>query len=101
MAKNDIKLEIGLTISKGDWAGAQWTITGNPKESMTVRKFESAYDFEEFIQKNISCKGIEFDSEYCQFFAYAKTKASAIAFGNRIEKYFEKVRKYLKINLVD
>jgi hypothetical protein len=95
MASNDIKLEIGLTIYKGDWEGAQWTICGNPKQSMTIKEFESAYDFEEFIKEHISCKGIEFDSEFCQFFAYAKTKASAIAFGNRIEKYFEKVRKML------
>ena len=92
MASNDIKLEIGLTIYKGDWEGAQWTICGNPKQSMTIKEFESAYDFEEFIQKHINCNGIEFDSEFCQFFAYAKTKASAIAFGKRIEKYFEKIR---------
>ncbi len=95
MSRNDIKLEIGLTIYKGDYDGAEWTITGNPKQSMTVKQFESAYDFEDFIKEKINCKGIEFDSEYCQFFAYAKTKASAIAFGNRIEKYFEKVRKML------
>lgn len=92
MARNDIKLEIGLTIYKGDWDGAQWTITGLPYQSMTIKEFESAYDFEEFVQKHINCKGIEFDSEFCQFFAYAKTKASAIAFGKRIEKYFENIR---------
>jgi len=92
MASNDIKLEIGLTIYKGDWDGAKWTITGFPFQSMTIKEFESAYDFEEFLQKHINCKGIEFDSEFCQFFAYAKTKASAIAFGKRIEKYFEKIR---------
>lgn len=92
MVRNDIKLPIGLTIYKGDWEGAQWTITGTPKKSMTIREFDSAYDFEEFIQKNIPCKSIEFDSEYCQFYAYAKTKATALAFGKRIEKYFEKIR---------
>lgn len=89
--KNDIKLEIGLTIYKGDWDGAQWTITGYPKQSMTIKQFESAYDFEEFIQNNIKCDNIEFDSEYCQFFAYAKSKASALSFGKRIEKYFKEI----------
>jgi hypothetical protein len=95
MKQNDIKLEIGLTIYKGDWEGAQWTITGNPKRDKTIKEFESAYDFEDFIKEKINCNGIEFDSEFCQFFAYAKTKASAIAFGKRIDKYFEKVRKML------
>ena len=92
---NEIKLEIGLTIYKGNWDGAEWCITGNPKQSMTIKEFNNAYDFEKFIQKHINCNGIEFYSEYCQFFAYSKTKANAIAFGNRIEKYFQKIRKIL------
>jgi hypothetical protein len=75
--------------------GDDITITGNPKKSMTIKEFESAYDFEEFIQEKINCKGIEFDSEFCQFFAYAKTRQSAIKFVNQIEKHFEKVRKML------
>ena len=91
----DINFPVGLTVYKGDWEGSQWTITGNPKQSMTVKQFESAYDFEEFIQQKVACKGIEFDSEFSQFFAYAKTKAGAIAFATRIEKYFEKVRNLL------
>ena len=92
---NDIKLGIGLTIYKGEWEGSQWTITGYPKKDMVIRDFESAYDFEDFVKEHINCNGIEFDSEFCQFFAYTKTKASAVAFGNRIEKYFDKVRKSL------
>jgi hypothetical protein len=92
---NEIKLSIGLTIYKGDWEGAQWTITGSPKKTMTIKEFESAHDFEDFIKEKINCNGIEFDSEFCQFFAYAKTKAIAVAFGNRIEKYFEKIREKL------
>jgi hypothetical protein len=90
-----LKLELGLEVSKGDWKGSEWTITGNPKSKMTVKEFESAYDFEEFIQEKINCKGIEFDSEFCQFFAYAKTKARAIKFANDIDAYFAKVRKML------
>jgi hypothetical protein len=90
-----LKLELGLEVSKGDWKGSEWTIAGNPKSKMTVKEFESAYDFEEFVQEKINCKGIEFDSEYCQFFAYAKTKARAIKFANDIDAYFAKVRKML------
>jgi len=76
--------------------GDSFSITGNPKISETIVEFESAYDFEELIQEKINCKGISFDSEFCQFFAYAKTKSSALAFVNRVEKHFEKVRKMLK-----
>jgi hypothetical protein len=94
--QNEIKLNVGLIIYKGDWEGAEWTITGNPKKEMTIKEFDSGHDFEDFIQDKINCKGIEFDSEFCQFFAYAKTKQNAVAFGKRIDKYFEKVRKMLE-----
>jgi len=83
---------IGLEVSKGDWDGAEWTITGNARKELTVKEFDSAYEFEEFIQEKINCKAIVFDSESCQFFAYAKTKAQAVRFVKAIEKYFEKVR---------
>ena len=82
---------IGLEVSKGDWEDAQWTITGFPKLSEKLPRFESAYDFEEVIREKINNTGITFDSEYCQFFAYAKTKARAIGFAKAIEKYFKKV----------
>ena len=86
---------IGLAVYKGDWEGSQWTITGNPKREMTVREFESAYDFEEFIKARLNCRGIEFDSEYCQFFAYTETKERAIKFARDIEAYFAQVRRLL------
>lgn len=83
---------IGLEVSKGDWEGAEWTITGYPKRGLIPMEFDSAYEFEEFIQRKVSCKAIIFDSESCQFFAYAKTKVQAVRFAKAIEKYFEKVR---------
>jgi len=84
---------IGLEVSKGDWEESQWTITGNAKKEFTVKEFDSAYDFEEYIQEKVNCNNITFDSESCQFFAYAKTKQRAVGFAKAIEKYFEKVRK--------
>ena len=87
--------ELGLEVYKGDWDGAEWTITGNARKSMTVREFEGAYEFEEFVQEKINCKGISFDSEFCQFFAYAPTKARAVKFAKDIDKYFAKVRAML------
>ena len=89
------KSTIGLEVYKGDWSGAQWTITGNAKKELTVKEFESAYDFEEFVQEKIDCEGIEFDSEFCQFFAYAETEERAIKFLNEIEQHFKKVRDLL------
>lgn len=92
MTKTNYTSEIGLGVWKGDWADAEWTITGNPKQDMTIKQFESAYDFEEYVQKKVDCSGITFDSEYCQFFAYAKTKQRATSFAKAIDKHFAKVR---------
>ncbi len=88
------KSPIGLAVEKFDW-DKDFTITGNANKSMTVKEFDSAYDFEEFIQAKIDCKGISFDSEYCQFFAYAKNKNRAMEFIKAIEDYFTTVREML------
>jgi hypothetical protein len=88
------KSPIGLAVEKFDW-DKDFTITGNANKSMTVKEFDSAYDFEEFIQEKIPCGDITFDSEYSQFFAYAKTENRAIEFVKAIEDYFAKVREML------
>ena len=85
---------IGLEVNQCE-GDKDFTITGNARKSMTVKEFDSAYDFEEFIQEKIDCNGISFDSESCQFFAYAKTEAQATKFVNAIEDYFAKVREML------
>ena len=90
-----LKLELGLEVYRLE-GYKEWIISGNSKRAMTVKEFESAYDFEEFIQTRINCNGVEFDSEFCQFFAYTKTKARAVKFVKDTEKYFEKVRKMLE-----
>jgi len=83
---------IGLEVSKGDWDNSGWTVTGNARKELTIKEFDSAYEFETFVQEKINCKDITFDSESCQFFAYAPTKARAVKFAKDIDKYFEKVR---------
>jgi hypothetical protein len=93
----ETKSPIGLSVYKGDWKGAQWTITGLVKKSVTVIEFDSTYDFEEFVQNKIDSEGIEFDSESGQFFAYADTEERAIKFLNDIEAYFNQVRGLLTI----
>lgn len=95
MKKEIYTSPIGLRIYNDKKEFGYFTITGNPKRSETIVEFESAYDFEELIQDKVDCKGIQFDSEFCQFFAYAKTKAQALAFVKRVEKHFEKVQKML------
>ena len=87
------KSPIGIEVWKGDWEGAEWTVAGNAKKEFTVKEFDSAYDFEDYIKEKVNCKNIVFDSEFCQFYAYAKTKQRAVSFAKAIEKYFEKVRK--------
>ena len=86
--------EIGLTIWKNDseWSSYAYTITGNVSSEHTIKEFDSAYDFEEWVRDNVACKTISFDSEFCQFFAYAKSKRDAIAFVQRIEKLCKKVK---------
>lgn len=88
-----ISTKIGLEIYKGTWDGAEWTLTGYPNKEVIGHNYNSAYDFEDCVKRNINCKGINFDSESCQFFAYAKTKARIVSFAKQIEKHYEKAKK--------
>lgn len=90
------KSPIGLKVFDARELDGKFTITGNAKQSETIVSFESAYDFEELVKSKVNCNGIEFDSEFCQFFAYAKTKAKALTFVSRIEKHFDKVKNMCK-----
>ena len=83
----------GLGISKGDWEGAEWTLTGFPSSEQLGHRYESAHDFEEAVKRNINCSGIDFDSESSQFFAYAKTRARLESFAKQIDKHYAKAKK--------
>lgn len=96
MKTTDIKTKLGLTIYKGTWDGARWTLTGFPKKELIGYDYNSAYDFEDCVNRNVNCKGIDFDSESSQFFAYAKTKARIVSFSNQIEKHYEKAKKMME-----
>ena len=98
MSTDAYKSPIGVSVYKGDWEDAQWTITGFPRKEFSIVDFQSAYDFEDLVKEKVNCKGITFDSEFCQFFAYAKTKARAVSFAKAIEKHFEKVRDLVGIS---
>jgi hypothetical protein len=91
MKTNDfIATEIGLRIYKDDDG---YMITGYPKKEIINHDYDSAYDFEECVQRNVNCKGIEFDSEFCQFWAYAKTKTRIEKFAKDIQAHYEKAKK--------
>ena len=69
-----------------------YTITGNLSTEYRYREFDGNYDVEKYLQKHLDCQGIEFDSEYCQFFAYTKTEARAVRFCNEVQALFESIR---------
>ena len=92
--KTIYKSPLGLSVEKYDW-DKNYTITGKLLKSETMKEFDGAYEAEEFIQSKIDCRSIIFDSEYCQFFAYAPTKAQALRFVKAIEDYFAKVKEML------
>ena len=95
MTKEIQKSEIGLVVVKYDFMDGEYTITGYPNREKTIKEFDSAYDFEDYIKNKVNCKGISFDSESCQFFAYAKSEARALSFLKAIEKQFQKIREVL------
>ena len=86
----DINYPIGFTIFQLE-GSKEYTITGNLTKKYQFREFDGAYDLEEYIQKHIDCSNIDFDSEYCQFFAYAKTEERAKKFVEDITTWVEKV----------
>ena len=91
----DINYPIGLTIFKLDEDKEEYTITGNLAKEYRFREFDGAYNLEEYIQKHIDCSGIDFDSEYCQFFAYTKTIDRAKQFVDDITAWVIKVKELI------
>lgn len=83
---------VGLTIYQNEH---DYYITGYPNQMFTVRQWDSAYDFENFVKKHFDYTDIQFDSETCQFFAYAHTEKQAILLCDNIEEHFTKVREML------
>ena len=88
----DINYPIGFTIFKLDEDKEEYTVTGFLTKEYRFREFDGAYDLEEYIQKHIDCSGIDFDSEYCQFFAYTKTIERAKQFVEDITAWVTKIK---------
>jgi len=88
----DIKYPVGFTIFKLDEDREEYTVTGYLAKEYRFKDFDSAYDLEEYIQKHIDCSGMNFDSEFCQFYAYAKTLDRAKQFVDDITAWVTKVK---------
>jgi hypothetical protein len=94
MKTNDfITTEVGLRIYKDEQG---YSITGFPKKEIIAHDYDSAYDFEDCVRRNVNCDGIEFDSEFCQFWAYAKTKGRLVKFADDIHKHYVKAKKTME-----
>lgn len=94
MNANDfIPTSVGLKIYKDETG---YSITGFPKKEIINHEYESAYEFEDCVKRNVNCKGISFDSEFCQFWAYAKTPGRLVKFANDIEKHYVKAKKVME-----
>lgn len=70
----------------------EYTITGNLTKEYCFKRYESNYDVEEHIEEHVDCQGIDFDSEFSQFFAYARTEKRAIKFCDDILAFFNKIK---------
>jgi hypothetical protein len=90
--EKDYPFGFSITKFKGD---KDYTITGNLSKGYRFREFDGNYDVEKYLQKHIDCEGIEFDSEYCQFFAYAKTEKRAVRFCDEIQHLFDRIEKLI------
>jgi hypothetical protein len=67
-----------------------WTITADFRALETFQNCESNYDVVERLTKfKVINKSVIEDSEYCQFFAYFKTKKTAESFLKRLTEYIE------------
>ena len=74
-----------------------WTVTGDLRGLETFGNCECNYDVVERLKENkVLTKSADEDSEYCQFFAYFKTKSAADGFIKRLGKYVELRKKLIE-----
>lgn len=85
----------GFTINKFE-GDETFTITGSLLKEYRFREFDGNYDVEEYLQKHIDCEGVEFDSEYCQFFAYTSTEERAVRFCDEVQAFLDKVKNLVR-----
>ena len=67
-----------------------WTVTADLRALETFDNCESNYDVVERLKNfKVLTKAATEDSEYCQFFAYFKTKVAAESFIKRLADYVD------------
>ena len=83
---------------KYDWNN-KWTVTADLRGLETFtnsEKYSSNYDIVDKLKEDgILKENADEDSEYCQFFAYFKTKQGADAFIKRLSNYVAKRKRLM------
>lgn len=75
----------------------RWTVTADLRALETFDNCDSNYDVRDrLIENKVLSKSTDEDSEYCQFFAYFKTKDAANSFIKRLGKYVDKRKQIIK-----
>lgn len=87
-----INTGIGFEICPPLKNSTQYWMTGYPNSKILGHDYSTAYDFEDVVKKNIDCSDIMFDSESCQFFAYAETSERLERFANDIKEHFSNAK---------
>jgi hypothetical protein len=73
--------------------GNGYCLTGFPKKEYRFRDFSDAYDVEQMLKEKVKLPAsAECDSESCQLFILFNTKATAVSYLKRVEKYLEKIK---------
>ena len=94
-----MKKEISITSPTGFEItnyGEGYCLTGFPKKEYRFRDFSDAYDVETMLKEKVKLPAsAECDSESCQLFILFKSKATAVSYLKRVEKYLEKVKELI------
>lgn len=85
---------VGFSITKFE-GDKHYTITGSIVKEYRFKDFDGNYEVEDYLQSKLDCSDIDFDSEYSQFFAYAKTEERAVKFANDVQSWFDNLKKLI------
>jgi|688.fasta_scaffold1700727_1 hypothetical protein len=91
-----MKKEVTITSPTGFEVtnyGQGYCLTGFPRKEYRFRDFSDCYDVESMLEEKVKLPDSAIcDSESCQLYILFDTKASALSYLKRVEKYLEKVK---------
>jgi len=75
------------------YSNGSYYLSGFPTREYRFRDYSDAYDVENMLKEKVKLPAsAECDSESGQLFIYFKTKAGALSYLKRIEKYLDSVK---------